>query len=61
VIACLDHRFGNDDLHLLRKCPSPVGVIKPRLSGRLAFLPITSDLLPASFSVEKHRLNRSMF
>ncbi len=27
----LDRLFGSDDLHLLRKCPCPVWMIKPRL------------------------------
>ncbi len=32
-LGWLDRLFGSDDLHLLRKCPCPIWMIKPRFSG----------------------------
>lgn len=57
----LNRLFGSDDMHLLRKCPCPVWLIKPEAvkSYRriLAAIDVSDEYPPAELSV-KHALNR---
>ncbi len=40
----LDRLFGSDDLHLLRKCPCPLWMIKPQLSGTFGCIVAAVDV-----------------
>lgn len=56
----LDRLFGSDDMHLLRKCPCPVWLIKPQASGSyrriLAAVDVDENHGPAELE-KRHALN----
>jgi nucleotide-binding universal stress UspA family protein len=57
----LDRLFGSDDLHLLRKCPCPVWMIKPRFSGSFGCILAAVDVddsYPADEVEGRRVLNR---
>ncbi len=59
----LDRLFGSDDMHLLRKCPCPVWLIKPR--GKKPFKRIlaaidVSNMYPQGELASRHALNRQI-
>ena len=57
----LDRLFGSDDLHLLRKCPCPVWMIKPRSSGTFNCIVAAVDVAdsyPADEVEGRRALNR---
>ena len=59
----LDRLFGSDDLHLLRKCPCPVWMIKPRLSGTFGCIVVAVDVDDGYSSDEiegRRALNRQL-
>ena len=59
----LDRLFGSDDLHLLRKCPCPVWMIKPRSSGSFNCIVAAVDVAdsyPADEIEGRRALNRQV-
>jgi len=59
----LDRLLGSDDLHLLRKCPCPVWMIKPRLSGAFGCIVAAVDVddsYPADEIEGRRALNRQV-
>ncbi len=59
----LDRLFGSDDLHLLRKCPCPVWMIKPRLPGKFGCIVAAVDVddsYPAEEVEGRRALNRQV-
>lgn len=59
----LDRLFGSDDLHLLRKCPCPVWMIKPRSSGTFKCIVAAVDVAdsyPADELEGRRTLNRQV-
>jgi len=59
----LDRLFGSDDLHLLRKCPCPVWMIKPRSSGKFGCIVAAVDVddsYPADEIEGRRTLNRQV-
>lgn len=59
----LDRLFGSDDLHLLRKCPCPVWMIKPQLSGTFGCILAAVDVddsYPADEVEGRRALNRQV-
>jgi len=59
----LDRLFGSDDLHLLRKCPCPVWMIKPRPSGTFGCIVVAVDVddgYPADELECRQALNRQL-
>ena len=59
----LDRLFGSDDLHLLRKCPCPVWMIKPRPSGKFGCIVAAVDVddsYPADEVEGRRALNRQV-
>lgn len=40
----LDHLFGSDDMHLLRKCPCPILMLDPSQNGRFRNIMATVDV-----------------
>ncbi|HED40944.1 MAG TPA: universal stress protein, UspA [Chromatiales bacterium] len=48
-----DHLFGSDDMHLLRKCPSPVWLIKPQLRNAYQRVLVAVDVEDACSSDER--------
>ena len=59
----LDRLFGSDDLHLLRKCPCPVWMIKPRSSGTFNYIVAAVDVAdsyPADEVEGRRALNRQV-
>ncbi len=58
--AWLDRLFGSDDMHLLRKCPCPVWLVKQAQSKPyrrvLAAVDIDADHPPADLAI-RHKLN----
>jgi len=59
----LDRLLGSDDLHLLRKCPCPVWLIKPRLSGTFGCIVAAVDVgdgYPADEGEGRRALNRQI-
>ncbi|MFY9974899.1 MAG: universal stress protein [Chromatiaceae bacterium] len=59
----LDRLFGSDDLHLLRKCPCPVWLIKPQPSGTFGCIVAAVDVgdsYPADEVEGRRALNRQI-
>jgi nucleotide-binding universal stress UspA family protein len=59
----LDRLFGSDDLHLLRKCPCPVWLIKPQMSrafGCIVAAVDVGDNYPAHEVKGRRALNRQI-
>jgi nucleotide-binding universal stress UspA family protein len=59
----LDRLFGSDDLHLLRKCPCPVWLIKPQPSGTFDCIVAAVDVedgYPADEGEGRRALNRQI-
>jgi nucleotide-binding universal stress UspA family protein len=59
----LDRLFGSDDLHLLRKCPRPLWMIKPQMSrnfGRIVAAVDVDDSYPAGELEGRRALNRQV-
>ncbi len=59
----LDRLFGSDDLHLLRKCPCPVWMIKPQLTGTFGCIVAAVDVAdsyPADEVEGRRALNRQV-
>jgi nucleotide-binding universal stress UspA family protein len=59
----LDRLFGSDDLHLLRKCPCPVWLIKPEMSGAFGCIVAAVDVgdnYPADEVEGRRALNRQI-
>jgi hypothetical protein len=59
----LDRLFGSDDLHLLRKCPCPVWLIKPQTSGtfgRIVAAVDVEDGQPAGEGEVRRALDRQI-
>lgn len=54
----LDRLFGSDDMHLLRKCPCPVWLIKPQSHGKYQRIlaAVDIDYLPEELNT-RHQLN----
>ncbi|MGB5398160.1 MAG: universal stress protein [Gammaproteobacteria bacterium] len=60
----LDRFFGSEDMHLLRKCPCPVWLIKPRAQTayrRILAAVDVNDALPAAELAEQAALNQQIF
>jgi len=59
-ISWLDRMFGSDDMHLLRKCPCPVWLVKPSTSNTyrriLAAIDVDTDH-PSDELAKRHKLN----
>ena len=59
-ISWLDRMFGSDDMHLLRKCPCPVWLVKPSTSDTyrriLAAIDVDLDHPPDEIAL-RHKLN----
>ena len=53
----LDRLFGSDDMHLLRKCPCPIWLLKPgaptRFRNILATVDVDDDQHPVEFEVQQ--------
>lgn len=59
----LDRLFGSDDMHLLRKCPCPVWLIKPgtpKSYRRILATVDVSDLYPPTKLKSQHALNQQI-
>lgn len=59
----LDRLFGSDDMHLLRKCPCPVWLLKPGKSAsykRIVAAVDVDDTYPAEELKTRHALNRQI-
>lgn len=59
----LDRLLGSDDLHLLRKCPCPVWMIKPRLPGKFGCIVAAVDVddsYPSDEVEGRRALNRQV-
>ena len=55
----LDRLFGSDDMHLLRKCPCPVWLLKPGVPGRFRNILAAVDVDDA-YSPNEHGLRLSL-
>jgi universal stress protein E len=56
----MDRLFGSDDMHLLRKCPCPVWLIKPAEKIRFKTVLAAVDIDPVNPMPEKQDLNRTI-
>jgi nucleotide-binding universal stress UspA family protein len=59
----LDRLLGSDDLHLLRKCPCPVWLVKPQMSGNFGCIVAAVDVAdsyPAKEVKGRLALNRQI-
>ncbi|MCA1793742.1 MAG: universal stress protein [Desulfobacteraceae bacterium] len=56
----MDRLFGSDDMHLLRKCPCPVWLIKPSEKTRFKTVLAAVDIEPVNPMPAKHDLNRTI-
>jgi len=59
----LDHLFGSEDMHLLRKCPCPVWLIKPSVGDsfrRVLAAVDVIDIYPESERKPRHLLNEQV-
>lgn len=59
----LDHVFGSDDMHLLRKCPCPVWLIKPQAPAsfkRIMAAIDVDDTCPPAELKSQHVLNQQI-
>jgi universal stress protein E len=56
----MDRLFGSDDMHLLRKCPCPVWLIKPSENIRFKTVLAAVDIDPVNPMPAKQDLNRTI-
>jgi len=60
IYSWLDRMFGSEDMHLLRKCPCPVWLVKPSASNTyqriLAAVDVDRDYPPDEMA-KRHKLN----
>ena len=56
----MDRLFGSDDMHLLRKCPCPVWLIKPSENIRFKTVLAAVDIDPANPMPAKQGLNQTI-
>jgi universal stress protein E len=56
----MDRLFGSDDMHLLRKCPCPVWLIKPSANIRFKTVLAAVDIDPVNPMPAKQDLNRTI-
>lgn len=63
VRAWLDRFFGSDDMHLLRKCPCPIWLVKseaPKAYRRILAAVDVDDRYPPAELKTRHQLNRQI-
>ena len=56
----MDRLFGSDDMHLLRKCPSPVWLMKSSSTGHQRKIMATVDFDPFNSKPEDDLINRQI-
>ncbi|MBN2419260.1 MAG: universal stress protein [Deltaproteobacteria bacterium] len=56
----INRLFGSEDLHLLRKCPCPVWIMKPSERARYSSILAAVDFNPHMHAPSDHALNRKI-
>ena len=56
----LDRLFASDDMHLLRKCPCPVLMLKPGQSGEFTHILATVDVTADPGEPDRHRVQEPL-